>query len=678
MSMPEPASQWKGWSAVPFAIIGVSVIGIVALAYYLSSPPRPATPSGTTPGELAEVGLPRFASCTELNDALSQAQQRNNTGLDFAGSADRFGVSFTAPAMESSKSIADSDYSTTNVQVEGVDEADIVKTDGEYIYSISKNKLYIVQAGSRPELKSLISFEPGDNPRDMFIAQGYVLVIGNRSQWKPYPIPLEQQQWQGNTAPRQPSSIAPYPDYYPRTGQVTFVNLYSTRNAGYPELEREVEFDGQYLTARMIDDYAYLVMNQYTYGWNGNDTEPPLPLYRDSTDEFAREPSPVVGCTEVSYIAPVRQAQYLTIASIPMLRSQGPIEKEVVLGAGETVYASLKNLYAARTEYGNNNGGAFFEWGNSAREETGLNKFSLSRGRIRHVATGLVPGRLLNQFSMDEYDGNLRLATTVGHVSQGGAATDNRIYVLDPQLEELGVESNIAPGEQIYSARFMGKRGYLVTFKKVDPFFTLDLSDPYNPRVAGKLKIPGFSDYLHPYDETHIIGVGKETVEAEEGNFAWYQGMKMAIFDVSDFDHPRELHRIIIGDRGTDSEALRDHKAFLFSREKNLLILPIQLAEIDEYQKRDTNFQANTYGRHTFQGAFIYDISLDRGFTERGRISHYTSPDTFLKSGDYFYGGDANVRRALYIGQDLYTISDRKIKVNSLTSLSEKGEVILP
>lgn len=677
--MPEPVSKWKGWSIAPFAIIGVSVIGIVMLAWYLSAPPRPNVPPGLPPGELAEVGLPKFSSCTELSQALSELQTAQNNSLGRRG-VDRFGVEFgtgaglgmpsALPAQESAKSVADTDYSATNVQVEGVDEADIVKTDGVYIYTISKNKLYIVRAGARPELTSLISFEPGDNPRDMFIAEGRVLVIGNRSQWKPDPLPMPMmdQQWRGSTAP-SPSSIMPRePDYYPRTGQVTFINLYNTGNGSVPRLERELEFDGQYLTSRMIDDYAYLVMNQYAYGWQGSG-EPLIPLYRDSFEEGAQAPGPMVGCADVSYITPVRQGQYLTIASIPMGSARGSVEKEVILGAGETVYASLKNLYAAKTDYDSRAGGAFFEWGSSARENTSLNKFALSRGRIRHVASGSVAGRLLNQFSMDEYEGNLRLATTVGHVSRGGAATDNRVYVLGPQLEELGAETNIAPGEQIYSARFMGRRGYLVTFKKVDPFFTLDLSDPYRPRVVGKLKIPGFSDYLHPYDETHIIGVGKETVEAEEGDFAWYQGMKMAIFDVSDFENPRELHRIIIGDRGTDSEALRDHKAFLFSRERNLLVLPIQLAEIDPYQKQDPNFR-NAYGQQTFRGAFVYDISLERGFLERGRITHDYYHD--------YYGGSGNIRRALYIGNDLYTISDSYIKVNNLSSLSPQGEVVLP
>ena len=148
---------------------------------------------------------------------------------------------------------------------------------------------------------------------------------------------------------------------------------------------------------------------------------------------------------------------------------------------------------------------------------------------------------MLNQFSMDEWNGCFRIATTRGHVSREGSSSTNNVYVLDSDLNVTGKLEGLAPGETIYSARFIGKRAYLVTFKKVDPFFVLDLSVPSDPKVLGALKIPGFSDYLHPYDENHVIGVGKNTVEADpgEGNFAWYQGMKVALFDVTDVANPQ-------------------------------------------------------------------------------------------------------------------------------------------
>ena len=221
----------------------------------------------------------------------------------------------------------------------------------------------------------------------------------------------------------------------------------------------------------------------------------------------------------------------------------------------------------------------------------------------------------------------------------------------------------------------MGDRGYLVTFKKIDPLFVLDLSDPEDPRVLGQLKITGYSDYLHPYDETHIIGIGKETVEAEEGNFAWYQGVKISLFDVSDVEVPKEIARYEIGDRGTDSPILRDHKAFLFDKSKNLLVIPVTVAEINPAQYPG-GVPPNAYGTFVWDGAYVFHISLEEGLVFRGRITHLDNDAELLKSG-YWYQSPYSVKRSLYIGNVLYTISELKIKMNSLTDLTEIGEINL-
>jgi len=275
---------------------------------------------------------------------------------------------------------------------------------------------------------------------------------------------------------------------------------------------------------------------------------------------------------------------------------------------------------------------------------------------------------------MDEYQGNFRIATTVGQIARGGGNASNNIYILDKNLDLTGKIEGIAPGEKIYAARFMGKKGYLVTFKKVDPFFTLDLSDPQNPKIAGQLKIPGYSDYLHPLDENHILGIGKNSIEAEEGGFAWYQGVKMAIFDVSDFENPKELFKTEIGDRGTDSFVLNDHKAFLYDSKKQLLVIPILLAELTASQ-RENNLEANTYGEYTFQGAYVYRLNLEDGFKLMGRITHY---DDFGKDdGYYYYGDDKAILRSLFIDNYLYTLSQTTLKVNLLDNLQEVKTITL-
>ncbi len=293
-------------------------------------------------------------------------------------------------------------------------------------------------------------------------------------------------------------------------------------------------------------------------------------------------------------------------------------------------------------------------------------------------ASGEVPGRVLNQFSMDEYQGYFRIATTTGYVARflSEATSANHVYVLDSKtLEIKGKLEKLAPGEEIYSARFMGTRCYLVTFKKVDPLFTIDLSNPAEPRVLGKLKIPGYSDYLHPYDDNYLIGIGKETVEAEEGDFAWYQGLKISLFDVSNVTSPKEVGKIIVGDRGTDSPALWDHHALLFDKKRNLLVIPVLEAKIFR-EKYSSSIPPNTYGEYVFQGAYVFRVSPEEGITLRGRITHLEDQEGLDKSG-YYFSSKCTVTRSLYVGDVIFTVSSGKIKANSLADLSEISEVEL-
>jgi len=296
---------------------------------------------------------------------------------------------------------------------------------------------------------------------------------------------------------------------------------------------------------------------------------------------------------------------------------------------------------------------------------------------ITSEASGEVPGRVLNQYSMGEYGEYFRIATTAGSVSRifSQATSSNNVYVLNMNLTIVGRLENLAPGESIYSARFMGSRCYLVTFKKVDPLFVIGLDDPTVPKVLGKLKIPGFSDYLHPYSENLLIGIGKETVDAEEGDFAWYQGVKIALFDVSDVENPREVAKVIIGDRGTDSPVLSDPKAFLFDKDRNLLAIPILLAKIDESQYPE-GVPPNAYGEYVWQGLYVFNITED-SIALRGRVTHMDNADDLLKSGYYFYS-EYSVKRSLYIEDMLYSISDLKVKINDLTSLEPVNEINLP
>lgn len=594
-------------------------------------------------------GLKTFNSCGELQGALMEAYSQRMLGQWTKGGM------FIETTLPMSATVGESgeapDYSQTNVQVEGVDEADIVKTDGEYIYTLSQERMIIAKAYPAQDAQVLSETDLDISPREIFIHNDKVMIFGYN-----YSVPIFVG---GGVAI----------DIYPHYSSFTVVQVWDTTDKANPELERTLEFEGNYVSSRKIGPDVYFVVNSYPryqiLGESGNITniDVMLPRFRDSSvsEEFV----PACGCGEVQYFEPINPQNFITVASLSLEDPEGEVNKKVILGSGQNIYASQENLYIAEMNY------PFWRyWAEEGvpQETTIVHKFSLDSGNVNYRGYGEAPGRILNQFSMDEYNGYFRIATTIGHVSRTGGGSTNNVYVFNNNMNITGKLEDLAPGERIYSVRFMGEKGYLVTFKKIDPLFVIDLSDPNNPRVLGKLKIPGYSDYLHPYDENHIIGIGKETVEAEQGDFAWYQGVKMAIFDVSDVENPIELHKVVIGDRGTDSEVLSDHKAFLFDRDRNLLVLPILLAEIVGDK---STLPPNTYGDYVYQGAYVYDLTLENGFVLKGRVTHYDSDEPFLHSGYYFRDTGYSITRSLYIDNVLYTISENMIKMNSLDNLEE-------
>jgi hypothetical protein len=310
---------------------------------------------------------------------------------------------------------------------------------------------------------------------------------------------------------------------------------------------------------------------------------------------------------------------------------------------------------------------------------TVIHKIGVKNGAITYLATGEVPGTLHNQFSMDEYDGNLRVATTSSvYTPRWGQYTYNNVYVLDQDMATIGELTHIAEQETIYSTRFIGDRLYMVTFKRIDPFFVIDLAAPTAPKILGKLKIPGYSDYLHPYDATHIIGVGKETGTNDWGGVST-KGIKLALFDVSDVEHPTQIDKVEIGDAGSDSAALSDHKAFLFDKAKNLLVIPARVVKNDV----TVTGKYGTTQPNIWYGAYVFGLTPETGFVLKGTVEHGSGSDR-----SYWYGSSQNeVKRSLYIGDVLYTLSSRKILANSLSdikttittiNLTDKDDVLYP
>jgi len=468
------------------------------------------------------------------------------------------------------------------------------------------------------------------------------------------------------------------------------IKVYDVSDRRSPVLKREIALDGWYFNSRMMGDYVYAVIHESVTRVS-SEGEDNVVLPKVYVNGGARE----ISASEI-YYSDVVDYSY-TFTTIVALNTQNdgeePTYKTILMGVTSSMYVSRDNIYITIPKWTTSEvktSGSFL--GEVARritdfgrvfsrtlqvegESTVIYRIHVEGPKIESKASGEVPGRVLNQFSMDEYNGYFRIATTTGQVWSSEAPSQNHVYVLNMNLSIVGRLEDLAPGETIYSARFMGERCYLVTFRKVDPLFVIDLKDPANPQVLGQLKITGYSDYLHPYDENHIIGIGKETVAAEEGNFAWYQGVKISLFDVSDVKKPKEIAKYEIGDRGTDSPILRDHHALLFDKSKNLLVLPVLVAEIDP-EKYPNGVPPYTYGDYVWQGAYVFRISQTGGLVLRGRITHLENSTDLIKSGYYFYSS-YSVKRSLYIGDVLYTISDKMIKMNSLGNLGEINKVDL-
>jgi len=607
----------------------------------------------------------------------------------------------TAKAAEAAPSpVASEDYSTTTIQVAGVDEADIVKNDGKYIYVVSGKKIVIIDAYPAEEAGILSEIELDENPQEIFINKDKLVVF-----WSGYP------------------KAVPY-EYTGRYSSKAFIYVYDVSNRENLILKRNVSIDGSYFDSRMIGDYVYIIINQPLYYVEDDITIPKV--YSENIAQSIYDYSYMfVSIMAIntqndnedfslkSYIMGITQNMYVSLENIfvtytkrvdPIYIKEKMIDDVIIPSLPITIANEIRALRSSAlsaseewqrmteiiNEYSNGLSEQektdfqknmqerltdFYSEIAKQTEKTVIHKISIKDGEIKYQSNGEAPGYILNQFSMDEYNEYFRIATTTGHVArfEGEASSKNHVYVLDKNLDIVGKEEDLAPGERIYSARFIGDRCYLVTFRKIDPLFVIDLSNPYDPTVLGKLKIPGYSDYLHPYDENHIIGIGKETIAAESGDFSWYQGVKLSLFDVNDVTKPKEISKYEIGDRGTDSYALSDHKAFLFSKSKNLLVIPILLAEIDE-EKYVGEIPTNVHGDYVWQGAYIFDVSLENGFIVKGMVSH-ADEEEFLKSGYY---SPYSVKRSLYIGGVLYTVSDKMIKMNDLDDLEYINKVELP
>jgi len=598
------------------------------------------------------------------------------------------------------------DYSTTNVQVANVDEPDYLKNDSKYVYIVSQNTLSIIDAYPAEDAKLILKIAldiESQYIQNMFLNDDRLVIFYNG---------------------QSDDEIIPQFDFVPRRSynSVTHALIVDVSDKENPTILKDYSIDGNFRDARMIGDYAYFVTNS-----NVDHQYPRLPVimedsvrimtpeafYFDNVEQFSNfntltainvfedainSETFLMGYTGSFYVS--ENNFYLTYQQnmpfgfyenssrdrffdvvVPLLPKSIQDEIKLIenseLDSASAQWNAISELMQKsynemnkkdKEELFDKIRDALNEYDRKIQEDTRktiIHKISIDEDKIEYVAKGTVPGRLLNQFSMDESGDRFRVATTNEIYTQyEGTIRSNAVYVLDEQLEIVGELEEIAPDESIFSTRFMGDRLYMVTFQQIDPFFVIDLSSD-TPKILGELKIPGFSNYLHPYDEEHVIGVGRDTKEIENGRVQQL-GIKVALFNVADVNNPKVVDDIIIGDSSTQSEALHNHKAFFFDKSREILSIPIS-ANIESLDiSTSSKMFAPEYNR--WSGFYVFDLNKSDGISTKGTITHSDSDSRY-------YG--MNNARTFYIEDVLYTASQGYLKMNSFDELNEINSIKL-
>lgn len=636
--------------------------------------------------------LPAVGSQEKLIELLKSAPTDDRARISLPGFSSREETSVDSSNSPQAEAAGEggspgTDHSQTNIQVSGVDEADWAKTDGRFIYQISGNRVVITDISNpdKPRLASVLTYGSTERfqPEQLYVDSTRLIVIGHSTDYGTDPDTVQPQNAEVTIVPDNGSMPLLPP---PQLKQSVRSYIYDLQSNGQPKLKRTLEQEGTYLSSRKIGDSLYIITNKLYRNYSlyakskglhldaitGQSTdfnELAASFQTSYTDTAVSDKPQSVSLDDIHYFPDIIDYSLLLIGSIDLSQPEGQLQVSAYLGSSDRIFVSQRHLYVSQV--------VFKAKGSAFEFITKFHKFRLDYGSVLYMGEGSVPGLVTDPFSMNEHEGYFRVALTNGDLTSDHAGESSQIYILDEKLRIVGKLDGIAPGEKMYSVRFMGKRAYMVTFRKVDPLFAIDLSNPQQPKILGQLKIPGYSDYLHPYDENHLIGFGKETTEIKltgsNNTMALTTGMKVALFDVSDVSRPKEKFKEIIGATGTHSELLDDYKALLFSREKGLLSFPVTLYEIDDKGNTDLF----PYGQFAYQGAYVYSLDLEEGFRLRERITHLSDQD-MLKSGIYGYNQSKAVRRIMYAGDTLYTLSDALLKANSLSDLKERGILLYP
>ena len=721
--------------------------------------------SGQTDEIQGAITLETFASCDEVEQYLKGvAKDQIELQYDAAAKGGCFGCGYDwavpvdAPASggangeptgggssggEQSKSV---EYTKTNTQEEGVDEADFVKTDGQWLYMLRGGALVVVEAVPAADAAVVSTTPIAGSPLEMFVSGDVAVVFS--TDW-------------GYSVEQSARSEDGSPKAWNDRMRVTVVDV-SDRAA--PKVVRESLYEGTYVSSRLVGDSVRAVMRTLvgtgpiamgggttggtgggTVPVNGGTVEPvsdggaaakgdeagvggdpvaaldagtvvtggdaaadtttweqqletqkqealakidaltleqltPLQweVTRDADGEATLgQPQRVTACS--GYYKPSLEygPSMVTVVTLRISDPTADLDNATIIGNGDTVYASADRLYLAADIY---NG--WYAWYPDKQEDwqwTAVHAFDIGSfpDRAVYVGSGKVPGRVLNQFSMSEYEGDLRVATTKDLWTQGDNVSESMVSVLRPVGEDLtviGQVTGLGKGERIYSARFLGTRGFVVTFEQVDPLYALDLSDPTAPVVEGELKVPGFSTYIHPVGEDFLLTIGRDTLD--NGQWVQLAGVQLALYDVSDLAAPSQAFKTVIGTSGTHSDALYDHKAFTYLESKGILAVPLTTWGVTEPSGGgvepgvDPGTGPGAVPDY-FTGAAVYDVSVDAGFSLRGYVDH----SSFAEETGWKY---EQVSRTVIIGDAIYTIGQLGVKVSDLLDLSELAAVDLP
>lgn len=564
------------------------------------------------------------------------------------------------PILNNEKS-SSKEYSTTNIQVENVDEADITKTDGDYIYSISENQVIItnVQNPEQPKIETKIQSRDNAYPEDLMLYNNKLVVISTK--------------------------------YNSRgsDGNDTVVEIYNIENKENAKLEKSYKLLESYYTSRCIGSKLYVIAS-------GNLRKEDNKIVTYYHENYSKKE---IKLSDIKYLKDIKNKKQTLISMVDLDDISKDVNVSSYLIDISNAYVSQKSLYLLndRYNYSNNSekkemikkmfglkgilGLIDYESNNSdySGSVTDIYKFNFKEdGTIEYNCKNNIEGKTINQYSLDEYQGNLRIATYNNKGSQ--------VVVFNDKLKILGKTDYLAKGEKMYSTRFIGSKAYLVTYKTIDPLFVIDLSDSSSPKVLGKLKIPGYSTYLHPYDETHIIGIGMETEEKINRNLSGkvvstsskIVGMKMALFDVSDVENPVQVSNTIIGNKNTTSSILTNPKALLFSKEKELIAIPVNnYSEDFEVTNNSNTYESaisaykNSSKSYIGEGYAVFKINLKDGFVKKGIITH----EKQKKNLKNYYSYNSKLLRGMYIENNLYTVSEDMLKVNSIYDLKEISEL---